>query len=242
MPLTIRATLPAFPATNPIVFKRIVLAAALAGCFAALALSVAQALWVTPLILQAETYEEAASVDLAHAHDEAAAWQPEDGWQRLFATSISNSAMGIGYALILMGLYLLRRPAGVIQGLAWGLAGYTVFFAVPSLGLPPELPGTTTANLLGRQYWWLGTAAVTALGLGLLFLQTRRLLQALGLLLLAIPHLIGAPGLAESVSLAPDALQTQFRIATLASNALFWLLLGLLSSAAFRRFCASPSP
>lgn len=214
-------------------FSRILLPALLAGSLAALVLTVAQALWVTPLILQAETYENA----VVHEHEPAEAWQPETEMQRLLATTLGNTVLALGYGLIFMGLFLLRRPANALQGLGWGLAGFTVFFVAPSLGLPPELPGTASAELLTRQHWWLSTVAATALGLGLLFLQQRRPWQALGVLLLAMPHLIGAPQIAEPISLAPEALQAQFRLLTLACNALFWSLLGLLSAAAFRRFC-----
>lgn len=216
-------------------FNRILLAALLAGSLAALVLTVAQALWVTPLILQAEVYENAAVHD--HEQAETGAWQPETEEQRRYATGLGNAVMAMGYALILVGLYMLRRPANALQGLAWGWAGFTVFFLAPSLGLPPELPGTASAELLSRQHWWLSTVAATALGLGLLFLQQHRPWQGLGVLLLAAPHLIGAPQIADPISLAPEALQAQFRLLTLACNALFWLLLGLLSTVAFRRFC-----
>jgi cobalt transporter subunit CbtA len=144
--------------------------------------------------------------------------------------------MGTGFALMLCGMYALRQPSGAIHGLLWGLAGYVVFFAAPSAGLPPDLPGTAAAELSARQHWWLGAAAATALGLGLIFLQARKLYKMIGILLLAVPHLIGAPHPALPQSLAPETLQTQFRLITIGTNALFWLLLGGLSAAAFRRF------
>lgn len=232
-------------------FRRIVFCATLAGSVAALSLTLAQALWATPLILQAETYEERGAAQLADApfsgneaagsHHDAAAWQPADGWPRILATAASNGVLGIGYALILIGLYRLRRPAGARQGLAWGLAGYVVFYAAPGLGLPPELPGTAAADLAARQSWWLGTVLASAGGLGLLFLQQRWLLRAGGILLLAAPHWIGAPQPPLLLSLAPEMLQAQFRLATLACNALFWLVLGGVSAALFQRLCVLPS-
>lgn len=220
-------------------FNRILLSASIAGVLAALALTVAQIVWVTPLIQQAETYEEAAqaNVEEHHAeHQHESAWQPENGWQRTLSTATSNSVMGIGFALILCGMYTLRQPSGVAQGLGWGLAGYVIFFAAPALGLPPELPGTAAAELATRQYWWLGTAAATAFGLGLIFLQPRRLLMAAGALLLLIPHLVGAPHPAVPQSLSPETLQTQFRLTTIFTNALFWAMLGLVSAATYRHF------
>jgi cobalt transporter subunit CbtA len=221
-------------------FRSMVFSAVLAGLLAASALTLTQALWVTPLILQAEEYEDAAAaIALApaeHHDDGAEAWQPENGWPRLLATAAGNGILGIGYGLILTGLYAWRRPSGAAQGLAWGLAGYAVFFAAPGLGLPPELPGSAAAELTARQSWWLATAASTAIGLGLLCLQTRWPWRAAGGLLLIAPHLLGAPQPAAAGSLAPEDLQTQFRLATLLCNALFWSLLGVLSAAAFRRF------
>jgi cobalt transporter subunit CbtA len=221
-------------------FRSMVFSAVLAGLLAASALTLTQALWVTPLILQAEVYEDAAAAAIAPAsaehHDDAEAWQPEKGWPRLLATSAGNGILGIGYGLMLTGLYAWRRPSGAAQGLAWGLAGYAVFFAAPGLGLPPELPGSAAAELTARQSWWLATAASTSVGLGLIFLQTRWPLRAAGGLVLAAPHLIGAPNPAITGSLAPEDLQTQFRLATLLCNGLFWSLLGVLSAAAFRRF------
>jgi cobalt transporter subunit CbtA len=217
-----------------------VFSAVLAGLLAASALTLTQALWVTPLILQAEVYEDAADAiapaPAEHHDDGAEAWQPENGWPRLLATSAGNGILGIGYGLILTGLYAWRRPSGAAQGLAWGLAGYAVFFAAPGLGLPPELPGSAAAELGARQSWWLATAASTSVGLGLMFLQTRWPLRVAGGLLLIAPHMIGAPQPAAASSLAPEDLQTQFRLATLLCNALFWSLLGVFSAAAFRRF------
>lgn len=220
-------------------FNRILFSAFIAGLLAALVLTVTQSVWITPLIQQAEIYEETAQASaMAHSHEQA--WQPEDGWQRTLATGISNTVMGIGFALILCGMYTLRQPSGAIQGLGWGLAGYTIFFAAPAIGLPPDLPGTAVAELAARQYWWLGTAFATAIGLGLIFLQPRKLFKAVGALLLAVPHLIGAPYPAAPQSLSPETLQTHFRLLTVFSNALFWILLGVISAAAFRHFSRQP--
>ncbi|MCQ8117126.1 CbtA family protein [Methylomonas rosea] len=226
-------------------FKQIVFSSVLAGIAAALLLSVLQIFWVTPLILQAETYEVAAEAVAHghtaddHAHDETA-WQPEDGWQRTLSTISSNILMASAFALMLAGAYALRKPPCIRQGLAWGLAGYAVFFAAPSLGLPPDLPGTAAAEVMARQVWWLGTALATALGLGLLFLQSRWPLRATGILVLLIPHLLGAPQPEIAGSLAPEILQTQFRWVSALTNAVFWMALGVSSSLTFNRMQNKP--
>ncbi|TRX76660.1 CbtA family protein [Pseudomonas mangiferae] len=225
-------------------FKRIAHTAGLAGLLAAILLTVLQLLWVTPLILEAETYEnsEPAAVHehgdgaAAHVHEEdAEAWSPEDGWQRTLSTSGSNLVVAVGFALMLAGLYSLKAPLRVREGLAWGAAGFVTFNLAPAAGLPPELPGTAAADLLLRQYWWVGTATATAVGLALLVFARHWALRIGALLLIAVPHLIGAPQPEMHESLAPEHLERQFVFASLTTNALFWLALGAASAWLFSR-------
>lgn len=224
-------------------FKRIAQTAGFAGLLAAILLTLLQSLWVTPLILQAETYENGAPVaevvvEHSHAADapahehshDAEAWAPEDGWQRSLSTGLSNLVVAVGFALMLAGLFTLRAPGQTWQGLLWGLGGFATFSLAPSAGLPPELPGTTAADLLLRQYWWIGTAVATAAGLGLLAFGRNGALRIGGLLVLALPHLIGAPQPEVHASLAPAALEQEFILASLLTNALFWSALGLAAA------------
>jgi len=99
----------------------------------------------------------------------------------------------------------------------------------------PELPGTAAADLGQRQSWWIGTAAATGLGLALLVFARHWLFKVIGVVLLAVPHVIGAPQPDVHQSLAPEALETQFKIASWVTNAAFWLALGLLSAWLYRR-------
>jgi len=223
--------------------KRIAQTAGFAGLLAAILLTLLQSLWVTPLILQAETYENSAPAEevLAEHHHAAAAqarehshdteaWVPEDGWPRSLSTGLSNLVVAVGFALMLAGLFTLRAPGQTWQGLLWGLGGFATFSLAPSAGLPPELPGTAAADLLLRQYWWIGTAVATAAGLGLLAFGRHWALRIGGLLLLALPHLIGAPHPQVHESLAPADLQQEFILASLLTNALFWSTLGLAAA------------
>lgn len=218
-------------------FQRIAFSAGVAGLLAALLLSVLQSLWMTPLILQAETYEvPIAAPAMAEHHDhDAPAWSPEDGWPRTLSTFGGNLVVAVGFGLILAGLFNLRAPSRASQGLLWGLAGYATFCLAPSLGLPPELPGTAAADLTLRQAWWIGTAGATAAALALLVFARHPGFKVAALGLLVLPHLLGAPQPVEHASLAPHELQQQFQIAVLASNLPFWLLLGLACSWLFRR-------
>ena len=236
--------------------KRIAQTAGFAGLLAAILLTLLQSLWVTPIILQAETYESSDTPVAEHSHEpsipaaqaqthvhatatphehDAEAWAPEDGWQRTLSTGLSNLVVAVGFALMLAGLFTLRAPNKTWQGLLWGFAGFATFCLAPAAGLPPEVPGTAAADLVQRQSWWIGTALATATGLGLIAFAGHWTLRVAGLLLLAVPHLIGAPQPEVHASLAPEALAEQFVLASLLTNALFWAALGLASAWFFSR-------
>lgn len=233
-------------------FHRILLASIVAGLVAGGALTLLQWSAVTPLIVEAESYEggtggEAApeggaaalSTDVhdheGYSHDHGEAWAPEDGVERGVWTAVSNVATAIGLALLLVALFAWRGGATWRQGLLWGAAGFVVFFANPAIGLHPELPGDFAAALLDRQLWWLFAVACSAAGVGLLLLAPKRMAKIGGALLLIVPHLAGAPHPEVAGGLAPSALRERFFVASAATNAVFWLLLGLAASLAFAR-------
>ena len=223
--------------------KRIAQTAGFTGLLAALVLTLLQSFWVAPLILEAETFEKPAPTQThdhadsampAHSHD-AEAWEPEDGWQRILSTTGGNLVVAVGFALMLAGLYTLRSPTRTSQGLLWGVAGYATFCLAPTLGLPPELPGTAAADLLQRQIWWVSTAASTAVAIALVVFGRHWALKVLGVVILVMPHVMGAPQPLVHASLAPQALETQFKVASQLTNAAFWLALGVISAWLFRR-------
>lgn len=203
-------------------FHKLVAAALLAGLLGGLLLSVLQHYLTQPLILAAETFETPAA---EHGHD----WQPADGLERAGFTVLFNCLSGFGFALLLTTAMYWQGANGYLRGLLWGAAGYLVFFAAPSLGLPPELPGTDSAELLNRQSWWLFTATATAIGLFGVCLCKNHGLKIAGAMLLAIPHLIGAPHPEVAHALAPEALQQRFEWLSVINNAAFWLALGAIS-------------
>jgi len=215
-------------------FTRIVFAAILAGLVSGVSLTLWQSVFVTPNILEAETYEVTATPALPLAQNEKSAWAPADGFERAFYTGLSNVLMSIGFALLLGAAFSLRQPRSLNQGLIWGMAGFAIFFLAPTLGLPPELPGTDAAALEHRQLWWLFTAGSTALGLGLLVLSKKNVAKLSGLVLLVLPHVIGAPHVDAINTTAPQMLSNQFITATALSNLIFWLLLGGVTTVLFK--------
>ena len=243
-------------------FRRIVFVAALAGLMAGLFVTALHQVGTVPVILKAEVYEQAAdqasdqpaghdhATAAGHSHDAAAVvphehdsggWEPQDGLERTAFTALADILTGIGFALLLVCGYALTasltgRQTGWRQGLLWGLAGFAVFTLAPGLGLRPEIPGTEAAPLTDRQVWWAATALATAAGLGLLVFGRRALLAVLGVALLVLPHVIGAPLPAEFHSAAPEALAHRFAETAFATSLLFWAALGALSGYFYQRF------
>jgi cobalt transporter subunit CbtA len=236
-----------------LVFRSIVFSAALAGVIAGIAVTGAQLVGTIPLIQKGEVYERkadavtpapvAASQPAAHEHNHAAGdhhheaeWEPADGLQRNAFTTGANILTAIGFALLLAGIFALRgRPVSWREGLFWGISGFVVFTAAPGLGLPPELPGMPVADLTMRQTWWIGTAGATAAGLGLLVFRHASWAAVLGLGLIVLPHLIGAPQAPAGHTEVPETLSHSFVVAATLTSLLFWALLGVITSIAFRR-------
>lgn len=237
-------SLNAFPSMP--LFRRIIVSAALAGLLSGLLLTVVQQFQVVPLLLEAEVYEaagESASGGHLHGrtlrgHDDGAPAHPvpppSQDWERMLLTTLANVVMAVGFALLLGAAIALRGEVGPPSGLLWGAAGYAVFFVAPSLGLPPELPGTAAAHLTDRQLWWVLTVALSAAGLWIIAFAGKRPLRLLGTILLVAPHVLGAPQPQFHSSATPEELVRTFVLATSVANGVFWLTLGGLLGLFYR--------
>lgn len=222
---------------------RILKTALAAGALAGVFIFIAHMMEVTPLILQAEVYENAGSpsvqgaVSAAETTSEAEPWAPGEGFERGAYTLLSDLLASMGFAFLLVGMVALSgREMDWRRGMIWGLCGFAVFYVSPSLGLPPELPGMKAAELQPRQIWWVATVSLTAGGLALLFFAGRQAFKAIGVLLIVIPHLVGAPVSDFQPGGVPAELAAEFVAATMVVTGLFWLLLGGLTGHFYRRF------
>jgi cobalt transporter subunit CbtA len=242
--------------------QRMLKAGFLAGLVVGLAIAVLQHFTTSQLILQGEVYEKAAHdhhaglnspalpIIFVHDHGSGAAaaepaeeeegWQPANGWQRVAATSVATIATSIGYALILIAAMLAAGvPIVPRTALLWGIAAFAATSLAPALGLSPELPGSAGAPLLSRQIWWIATALCTGGGLFLLARIEYTTAKIVGVVLIALPHLIGAPKTANFKSTAPAELAAQFAATSLVVSAVLWALLGLAVGYAWQRVAAS---
>lgn len=219
--------------------KHMLSSALFAGIAAGLLCAVLQYFLVEPKILLAERYE---SRELVHFQGVAAeisssalggmampAQEPVDPWRR-YQTVVFAIVTYSGYGLVMMGGIQIAETFGIKleprQGLLLGLAGFLAFQLMPALGLAPELPGTPSADLDARQFWWAGTAICTLVGLGFTAYGTALWQLALGVGLLAGPHIWGAPGLPTFGGVVPPELAASFAARSLAVGLFTWLTLG----------------
>jgi cobalt transporter subunit CbtA len=231
--------------------QRVLKAGFLAGLVVGLAIAALQQFTTSQLILQGEVYEKAGHdhhaagnspalpIVLVHGPDSSTAaaepeeeedgrWQPANGWQRVTATSVATVATSIGYGLILIAVLLAAGvPIVPRTAFAWAIAAFAATSLAPALGLSPELPGSAAAPLVARQIWWIATALCTAGGIFLLARIEYTTAKIFGVLLIVLPHLVGAPKAPTFESTAPAELAGQFAATSLVVSALLWVLLGL---------------
>ena len=220
---------------------RYLLATLAAGLLAGLLVTPAMYLKTVPLIIQAETYEDAGGghshAAEAEPHDHAAAAAvasegeeagAELPFGRLGNTILANLVAGAGFALLLGGVaLLLGRRITPQNGIFWGMAGFFAIAFLPALGLSPELPAMPAADLAQRQLWWLSTVVLSGIGIYLLVLRGEMISRILGLVLIIVPHLYGAPHPEDISSPIPSLLASQYAVASLATNLFMWVVIGL---------------
>nr|WP_313664869.1 CbtA family protein [Brucella intermedia] len=219
---------------------RYLLASLAAGLLAGLLVTPAMYLRTVPLILQAETFEEAGGghshgeVEAApHDHGAVTADAEEEGAElpfgRLGNTILANLVAGAGFALLLGGVaLLLGRRITVQNGIYWGVAGFFAVAFLPALGLSPELPAMPAADLAERQLWWIAAVVLSGLGIYLVVLRQEIWAKILGLVLIVAPQLYGAPHPEDISSPVPALLASQYAVASLATNLFMWAVIGLV--------------
>ncbi len=238
----------------------------IAGLAVGLAIAVLQHFTTSQLILQGEVYEKAAEhhqhaglnrsglpILLVHDHSaDAAATEPDEddeGWQparrlaadhrdkrrdrcdldRLCADPARGDAGGgradhAAHRLTVGACRLSRR-----QALRRRLACRRHCPAVPQRRSSRVSYGGSRPRCARRG------------GLFLLARLEQTSAKAFGLVLILLPHLVGAPKIAKFTSTAPAELAAQFAATSLVLSAVLWALLGLATGYAWQRV-AQPRP
>lgn len=230
-------------------FRNIILCSFVIAILSSFVLSAYQAAFITPIIVGSEVYE-VAETGSAHHHgtviNAEEAWAPEDGVERHGWNFASNFLLVFAYTLILMSFMSFRDSVTPLKGVVWGFAAYLIIFVIPAFGLSPEIPGMEAAQLEGRQAWWFLTVILSAVAFWLIAFENKQY-KLVGILLLILPHLLGAPqpeihGFANTEPKAVEALTGlwhSFLLQTYLANAILWIIIGALSGLMTQKFIYS---
>ena len=232
--------------------KKLIVSALVAGFGAGVIIAALQIALISPLIIEAEEYESGALTHFAGAAEEDAHGGHEDGhahahshdsdesWlARSARTLLSTTLASLGFAFVMVAGIGAAAHSGIEttarSGILWGLAGFVAVMLAPAMGLPPELPGSIAAPLEDRQIWWIGTAIASTAGLAAIAFGKNWAHWGAGIVLLAMPHVIGAPVTDVYGGVVPPEIQGEFVGLSIGVSAIGWAILGLLGGYAWAK-------
>lgn len=212
--------------------QRMLISAVFGGVIAGAVAAALQFWLVIPSLLEGELYETGARIHFGtDGSPESVSGAPGLGtdWARHSMTVAFNMVTYTGYGLLLAALMMIAAGRGAVlnlrSGLIWGMAGFFAVQLAPAVGLPPELPGTIAPDVGARQIWWAMTIILSAGGIALIAFGSG-LMTLVGAVLLAVPHVIGAPHLDTYFGVAPPELAAHFVMLSMGAAAGGWVLLG----------------
>ncbi|MDH5798585.1 MAG: CbtA family protein, partial [Paracoccaceae bacterium] len=209
--------------------RQIFASALFAGLAAGTVAFLLQYLFINPLILEAEAYEAGIRAHFQASLD--APVQSPAGLDFETTRDLARDAQTFGFSLITYTAFALVLLAGMAfaerfghaitarSGLIWGLAAFVTVQLAPAFGLPPEVPGAIGTALELRQIWWLGCVIATGIGLALIAFGAATIYPIIGITLMALPHLFGAPHLDTYFGIVPPELASRYVTAVLGTSA-----------------------
>ncbi|WP_068302704.1 CbtA family protein [Pararhodobacter sp. CCB-MM2] len=237
--------------------QKMMTGALIAGIAAGLLAAVLHFAFIQNSILLGERYETGELVHFAapeaagdHGHDSAMAEDGHDHGSHEHGDEVGTferNALTVGFTVLLYVAYGMLLTAGfgiaaqfgkritMTEGALWGLAGFAAFQMAPGMGLAPELPGSAAADLASRQVWWWSTVVATGLGLALIAYVRNALALVAGALLIAAPHVIGAPVLDAFYGYAPTELGASYSARVLGVGLAVWVALGAIAGRQWER-------
>lgn len=221
--------------------RQIFASALFAGLAAGLVAAALQFMFVIPLLLEGELYETGARVHFVlNGSTQSEAGAPPLGLDlaRHLPTIAMSVVVNTAFALLLCAGFALSARKGhavtARRGAIWGLAAFIAVQLLPAAGLVPELPGSIAANYTARLTWWSMTIAASITGLALIGFG-RGYVPFVGIALLLIPHLVGAPLLDTYYGVAPPELAALFVTRSLAVACATWVVLGSVAGYVWTR-------
>lgn len=209
-------------------FAKIAVSALIAGFGAGLVHALMQFVYIKPMIAHAELFELGATIRLDQVTPPRAAID----WGREGFNIVFSALLYTGYALVLLAAMSFAedrgQPITPRVGLLWGVAGFITMHFAPAFGLAPDMPGLNAAAIEPRQIWWFATAAATGIGLWLIAFGQNWSMWGAAIILIATPHIIGAPLPDSFTNVAPPELAANFAARTLGTALVVWTTLGAL--------------
>ncbi|TGM98162.1 CbtA family protein [Leptospira yasudae] len=246
-----------------ILLKRLVLGSK-AGLIAGLTYGILLQFLVGPLILKAEAFETKTETTSAHSHSHGTGVKAHHHHETTVSEGDSSAPSGKRFLWTWIGCLLLGLAFGILATLAhsilefrnilsseffsasWkpslliAVSGFLIFVGIPSLGLPPQLPGVigSEEDFESRQFWWLQSVVLSSIGLILsLYLQivfskgrSIALLLCVLLWILLFGFLFWIPGVPphSTETPVPSSLRVEFVFNSIIANLVFWSVIGFL--------------
>lgn len=214
--------------------SKLLTSALFAGAATGLIVGLLQLLFVQPVLLHAELYESgelihfgAASVS---AHPDLPRFDPVRDLLSIVFTMLTYT----GYGMMLVALMLLAEERGAEidarTGIIWGVAGFVTAHLAPGFSLAPEVPGAAAADVGARQIWWFATVAAAGIAMWLIAFGRNWTMWGIAIILLAAPHLIGAPAPDTFAGPVPTEIGALFAARAFGVGLAAWIILGSSSA------------
>tara|TARA_R110002072_G_scaffold12511_9_gene53933 strand:+ start:2564 stop:3250 length:687 start_codon:yes stop_codon:yes gene_type:complete len=211
-------------------FQKFLITSLFAGAAAGLIAGILQLIFVQPVLLHAELYESGL---LVHFGAEAVSAHPDlPGFDvvRDVMSVVFTMLTYTGYTLILVALMSIAEERGAQidgrTGILWGIAGFVTVHFAPGLTLAPEVPGAAAADVGARQVWWWSTVVAAGIAMWLLAFGRNWTMWGVAVILLAAPHLIGAPEPDIFTGPVPTEIGALFAARAFGVGLVAWVLVG----------------
>lgn len=187
-----------------------------------------------------------------HHHSSPSENETSSAFKRYFWTWIGSLLLGLAlgvFSSICLSIleYTNLLSSGFFESkwkpaLSVSAIGFVIFYGIPSLGLPPQLPGVVGSekDFELRQAWWLQSIFLSSAVLILWFYLRKRffkrrisrvvaLVVLLGILFCFLFWIPGVPSHSTETSV-PNLLRIEFVFKSALSNLALWFLIGFFVS------------
>lgn len=215
-------------------FSRILTSALIAGAAAGLIAALLQLVFLQPVLLHAELFEQGILNHFGPAPmSEMAVELPGFDPQRDLLSIAFSMLIFAGFGLMMVAAMTLAEGSGAVisarTGLIWGVAGFVAVHLAPGFSLSPEVPGVAAADITARQIWWFSTVGSAIVALWLMAFGKSPVAWGITVLLLLAPHVIGAPMADIMTGSAPTELGSLYTARAYGVNLAGWVVLGILA-------------